>query len=272
MKYFYENRILLFEDEVSIYENKDFNYLAHWHMDVELTYVIEGSIYVGVNNNRQLLKKGDLVVCSSGDIHHYESLGLTSKVILLVFKPEVGGFPANMSEALHLSSPFILSEDINSKGLSDIKNILYSIMNEKEKREKHFDLFIKARIIEICGLLLRYQDTYDLESKEKTITNLKVMQKVLSYIDDNYINDITLEEISKKFNIDIYNLSKKINAITGTSFRTYVNSMRVLKAETMILSTDKTLTEIAMECGFNSIRTFNRAYKKIKGCVPSSGR
>ena len=186
MNFFYENRIHLLEDEtsMSIYENKNFNFLAHWHMEVEITYVVEGSIYVGVNNDRRLLSEGDMVVCSSGDIHYYESTGLTSKIILLVFKPELVGFSANWSETLHFTSPFISKEEIKVRGLSDIINILYSIMEEKQKKLKYFDLFIKSRIIEICGLLLRYQDAYDFESKNrsKTITKLKAMQNILIYI------------------------------------------------------------------------------------------
>ena len=98
------------------------------------------------------------------------------------------------------------------------------------------------------------------------------MQNILIYIDDNYMNDISLKEISQHFNVDIYNLSKRINSITGTNFKTYINSMKVLKAEEMILNTRKPLIEIALECGFNSIRTFNRVYKKIKGYSPSSLR
>ena len=282
MNFFYENRIelKLVDDEISmsIYENKDFNYLAHWHMEVEIAYVVEGKIYVGVNNNRQLLEEGSMVVCSSGDIHYYDSTELNSKTILMVFKPEFAGFPSNWSETLNLSSPFISKEKIDASGLSVIKNILYSILDEKHKKIKYFDLFIKAKIIEICGLLLRYQHTCNLESKTKTksktktITNLKAMQNVLCYIEDNYMNDISLEKISHHFNVDVYNLSKRINYITGTNFKTYINSMKVLKSEEMILNTTKPLTEIALECGFNSIRTFNRVYKKIKGYVPSSIR
>lgn len=276
MKFFYENRMHLLEDEtgISIYENSNFSYLTHWHMEVELAYVVEGSIYVGVNNNRHLLGEGDLLVCSSGDIHYYDGSGLASKILLLVFKPEFIGFSANWSETLHFKSPFISKKEVEASGLSHINDILYSIIEEKKKKEKYYDLFIKAKIIEICGLLLRYQHTYDFQNKSRSriTSKLKAMQDILIYIEDNYMNNISLEEVSTHFNVDIYNLSKRINAITGSNFKSYVNSMRVLKAEELILNTKKSLTEIALECGFNSIRTFNRVYKKIKGYVPSSVR
>lgn len=270
MDFFYENRIDLLEDGMSIYENENFNFLAHWHTEVELVYVIEGEIYVGVNNNGCLLNAGDMVVCSSGDIHYYESVNFTSRILVLIFKPELVGLSANCSETLHFSSPFISKEEINTKGLSDIKNILYFIMEEKQKKAKYFDLLIKAKLIELCGLLLRYQDTYNL--KRKPVSNLKSMQNILNYIENTYTNDISLEDVSKHFNINKYNLSRQINAVTGTSFKTYINSMKVTNAEDLILNTTKPLTEIALECGFNSIRTFNRVYKQLKGCVPSSVR
>jgi len=69
-----------------------------------------------------------------------------------------------------------------------------------------------------------------------------------------------------------YIYKNDISPITNTFGVGLIHSMRVIKAEELILNTRKSLTEIALECGFNSIRTFNRVYKKIKGYVPSSVR
>jgi len=60
--------------------------------------------------------------------------------------------------------------------------------------------------------------------------------------------------------------------ITGKSFKEYLNLTRINRAEKAILTTDKSVTEIAGDCGFNSVSYFISTYKKLKGVTPLSLR
>jgi AraC-like DNA-binding protein len=248
--------------------------MAHWHTEFELAYIESGSIYIGINNDRRKLDEGDIAICTSGDIHYYESTDCDSKIILLVFKPDFFDFPANWPDTYKLTSSFFQKGEIDSSNLNIIKTILYSILNEKQAKNCFYGLFIKAKVIELCASILRYLPTHDSNSSNsiKALPKLKVMQDILVYIENNFTESITLQILSDKFNIDSYNLSKAFNAITGCNLKTYINTLRVFKAENIILNSRKPLIDIALECGFNSIRTFNRVYKAIKGHVPSSIR
>jgi len=274
MDFFYENRVKLEEKTIpmSIYENSNFTYLAHWHNDVEIGFVKEGSILVGVNNEVKVLDAGEAVLCCSGDIHYYESCGEDSKLIILVFKPQLIGDFVRWPEESIFKTYFLTKELCKGNELSHIYNLLEKIIEEKESKNEGYQLFIKAHIIEICGALFRFVPKGNTKESSKGKGNIRLMQRVVAYIEKNYHEDIKLEGIAKHFNVDPFNLSKKINTITGMNFKGYLNMLRVAKAQELILNTDKPLTEIAFECGFNSIRNFNRVFKNIKGYIPSSTR
>lgn len=273
MKYFYENRSSTLYDniKVSIYENENLNYLAHWHNDAEINYVKEGTIFIGVNNEKYSLSKGDMAIFNSGDIHYFETKELTSKVITLVFNTEFIGLSSNWPPKGRFTSPFVSKRIIESSELVNIEKLLDKILKEYTTRNDYYELFIKSSLSEICGLLLRNLDT-ESQKHNNNFSKVRIMQKVFSYIEDNYQTDISLRSIANHFNIDPYNLSKNFNLITGINLKTYINTLRLLKAEDMILNTSKDITDIALDSGFNSIRSFNRAFKQIKGYPPSSLR
>lgn len=276
MHYFYENRFLKLKNNIplSIYENVNFSFMAHWHTEFELAYVESGSIFVGINNDRRKLVEGDLAICTSGNIHYYDCADSESKIILLVFRPEFFGFPSNWPDTYRLTSSFFKKEELDSKSLNTIKTILYSILNEKQVKDDFYELFIKSKVIELCATILRYLSIHNSYSANsaKVFSKLKDMQDILTYIENNFTENISLQILANKFNMNSSNLSTTFNSITGCSLKTYINTLRVLRAESIIQNSRKPLIDISVECGFNSIRTFNRVYKSIKGHVPSSIR
>lgn len=274
MEFFYENRVEMEEKTItmSIYENTNFTYLAHWHNDVEIGYVKEGSVFVGVNNEGRVLEAGEAVLCCSGDIHYYESSKENSKLIILVFKPQLIGDFVRWPEEFTFATSFLTKELKDCNGLSNIEHLLEKIIAEKEDKKVGYQFFIKAHIIELCATLSRFVPKRNTKDNDKGKANIQLMQRVVAYIEKNYHENITLEGIAKHFNVDPFNLSKKINSITGMHFKGYINMLRVAKAQELILNTDKPLTDIAFECGFNSIRNFNRVFKNLKGYIPSATR
>lgn len=276
MNYYYENRSKKFNDAkpISTYVNYNFSYMAHWHTEIEIAYVESGNIFVSINNDKKILKAGDIAICNSGDIHYYEQTDSDSKIILIIFKPEFFGFTSNWLGTYKLNSPFLESDSISIENFNKIKDLIYYIFNEDYTKDKFYDLFIKSKIIELTASILRYVPITNCLSQNlnKSFSKLETMQNILTYIENNFTDDISLQDLANKFNMDSSNLSTAFNSIAGCNLRTYINTLRITKAESIILNSKKPLIDIAFECGFNSIRTFNRAYKSVKGIVPSSNR
>ena len=100
---------------------------------------------------------------------------------------------------------------------------------------------------------------------------IKIMP-VLEYIDKHYSEALTLPELSKILNINEYYFCRLFKKMVNTSFVQYLNFVRVCKAEKMLLSTDKSISEISYETGFSSVSYFNRTFKKYKLSTPGNYR
>lgn len=270
MKSFYQNWKLDYELPLVIHHGHNLTFYAHYHSEVEFIYVESGSILVGVNEEKRLLTQDDMVICCSNDIHYFESKD-HSQVIILIFKPEMISLSVNWPNDFSFVSPFIPGGD---PAFKHIKQLLYDMMAEKEKAKPGYQMFIKAGLLELCGTLQRHWPSQSLNrsSRSKLESKRARIQQILSYIEENYQDDLSVEMISTHFQMEPSYFCRTFKRAVGMNFKTYLNSIRVLKAERKLISSDASIMDIALECGFNSIRTFNRVYKELMGCVPSRSR
>lgn len=96
--------------------------------------------------------------------------------------------------------------------------------------------------------------------------------KILEYINANYRQIETLDDIARPFYITKYHLCRIFKKATGCSAISYLNDVRIKNACTLLLSTDKTITEIGLSCGFNAADHFCRLFKAAKQLTPSQFR
>lgn len=270
MRAYHENRLYSSKLPYLVSELHNFNFLAHWHTDIELIYVCEGSIRVGINSESRMLHRGEIAVCSSGDIHYYDSKNSTSTILLLIFHPSLIGSTSGWPTETKFISPFL---DIDS-ATTDLIHLIHKIKIEADRGLPYSESIITGMIYELCGLLLRHvpsQET-DLTRDKRRVMNMKIMQEVLDYLEANYMNGVTLEETAQYANMSLFHFSRFFKNISGMNYVSYLNNLRVDKAEELILSTNKTMLEIALECGFTNVRTFNRVFKQIKQCKPTDYR
>lgn len=255
----------------------DNNYLAHWHIDVEMVYVCEGSIRISVNDESRILHQGDLALFSSTDIHHYDSTNLHSKIIVVVFHPELIGKPAGWPESNYYNPVFIERSQIDSLGSHASENLgkmFCEIVSEFEAKRPFYQEYLRGRIIEFCALVSRHFLSPDAVKSGKKIRlpDIDKVKKAIEYIHNNYMSDITLDIISGVTNLSPSYFSRLFKKYSGANFNVYLGRRRSDAAENLIRTTQRSITDIAYDCGFNSIRTFNRVFKSLKGYSPTQVR
>ena len=106
--------------------------------------------------------------------------------------------------------------------------------------------------------------------REKKFTTL--VGQVLSYVEENYKTNISLDDFSKKVGYDYHYLSNVVNDGLKENFRSYLNRFRVQKAIELLKREDVQIQEVAEEVGYDSLRTFNRNFLKIIGKTPRDYR
>lgn len=274
MDYYFEDRHHLLDDQMplSIYRNVNFSFRAHWHQEFELLFVESGSMLISINDDRRKLVAGEFALSKSGDIHYYETTMEDSQCILLVFKPEYFGFEHNWPNGLEFSSPYVANGMIGQEQVRRIHQLLLDVMSEKLAKDGYYETMVRSRITELCVVLLRSVPTVDYFKSGGEYSTLCLIRDVLEYIEEHYTENITLKSLSVEFNVDFYNLSKKFNRLTGNHLKSHIHELQISKAQQLLLSTDLTCIEVAMACGFESVRTFNRTFMKIKQATPSSIR
>lgn len=100
----------------------------------------------------------------------------------------------------------------------------------------------------------------------------KIISRAISYMDENKREKLSLGDVASAIGYSEKYLSRCINRISGLSFTSLLYTLRLDEARTMLLETDKTMLEIAIECGFGSERTFYRQFKELTGASPNDYR
>ncbi len=232
--------------------------IPHYHREIEIIYVCEGKCMVYADNESALVKKGDVFICFPRQIHYYNC-------------PEKGRF-----------NVIILNPNL-LYGLKDIMetNIPISNVISSEKTKEIGELFNRAlefkgeyKSTVVAGLLNQAIGLCmsNIETKPKSNKGKSVFQALLEYCSDNFDDDITLESISQSLHISKFHISHLMNEKLGISFSTYINMLRVDKARTLLVESDKRISDISEEVGFGSIRSFNRAFLEITGKTPKDYR
>lgn len=277
MKAFYENRKNKGDFPVYFTYVENMSFVAHWHKEIEMMYVLDGEIGVGINKEYRVLKKGELSICMSNDIHYYNSEGLKSKAAMIIFKPEIAAFenldPDNMI-SVGLCSFFLNNQKEYDD--SDVELLVKEIARESKKQQQLYKQIINLKLKELFLLIFRNNSEYFcLCTNNKSETHnhpLKPMQKALKYLEENYMDEVSLESTSKEAGLSPFYFSRLFKNTTGTNYNAYLTQLRIDDAEHLIKTTNEHIIDIAFKTGFSSIRTFNRAFKNLKGYTPQSIR
>ncbi|MBQ4526934.1 MAG: helix-turn-helix transcriptional regulator [Clostridia bacterium] len=249
----------------------------HMHSEFEILKIYEGHTEFYVNDKEYRVERDDIIFVNSR-VPHYTVIHKDSRAFFVQFDVNINSEPGDgrvyMSKYLSRfinqgnteAVVFKAGSEINQK-LSDC---LDKILDENISRQTSYDIFIKSYIYNIIGILYRENI---IKSPEASLdTQIIKIMPALEYIDTHYSEQLTLQELSKLMNINEYYFCRLFKKMVNTPFVQYLNFVRVCKAEKMLLSTDKSISEISYETGFSSISYFNRIFKKYKFCTPSTYR
>ena len=96
--------------------------------------------------------------------------------------------------------------------------------------------------------------------------------KVKNFISKNYMDELRLPELASLAGMSSSAFSRFFKLHTGRNISEYIIDLRLGYAARMLVDTDKCISEIGFDCGFNNLSNFNRIFKKKKGCSPSEFR
>lgn len=242
--------------------------LDHWHQRAEFVYVMEGACSIKVGKQQRLCRQGDVAFIQSGEIH---AIWSDTKHLLYVFTFDPAMFYHILPEFL-FPRHFISAQDQKKAGLDgEITNLFYEIYREMEAAAPLYEAMMRAGILRLYSLLVRHFEA-DSPRDEKTLARVQQFQTVLEFIASHYAEHITLADVAEVINYTPSYVSTLFVTFAGVNFKAYLDNFRVKKAADLLCSTHQTVTDIALQCGFENVRTFNNAFRRVTGQAPSRFR
>jgi AraC-like DNA-binding protein len=255
-----------------------FTFPWHYHREYEIVFVVKsyGKRFVG--DSTEDFKENDLVFIGSNLPHYWRNDP--------VFYNSEEGFKVN---AIIIQFPYSLFDNDNLK-LPEFKNIRGLL--ERAERGVHFsENFVNAnskyfyrllqtkgfeRYVEFLKLLERMSTTrqYRLLASPAATKSMSTgldsrMERILNYLSYNYTSEQKISNLASQIGMNPSAFCRYFKESTGKPVITYINEMRTGYACKLLMEHNKTISEIAFECGFNNISNFNRIFKKMIKHTPS---
>ena len=160
---------------------------------------------------------------------------------------------------------------LSRKSFSNLSNIFEKIQFEKYSLDNMSELLTKAYFFELIIYLIRCQRYTHNINQRTNLSNITIGE-IVNFIENNYGRQLTLPETAAQFGISESSLTKKIKIFTNMTFKEYLTKTRIEAAKSLLISSEKSITEIAYECGYNNSNFFGDVFKKAVGMSPSSYR
>lgn len=252
----------------------------HWHSELEFIYVSIGEAVFTIDDEDILIKEGECIFINSGQLHSGILKTCTCTYFSVVFSTE---FLSSALDACHQFfdgikiNKFKILQHFKHEHPSQVKVIseLKDIIKELTDKNMAYELSVKSKLFSIFTTLFRSNLYTTMLDKQKDLIDAKkynTLKQILGYIYQNYNKKIKLTDISKSLNLTPQYLCKFFKEMTDTSIVEYINHYRIETACSLLKISTLSITDIALECGFDNISYFNRVLKKQLNFTPTEFR
>ncbi|MBO5214172.1 MAG: AraC family transcriptional regulator [Clostridia bacterium] len=262
MPTFYENRT---NRPLLVKKGSGLISTPHLHNHLELIYLQDGATETVCDNQREVLSPGDIFLSFPNQIHFYPKIGNGRAIhSILIFDPN---FCREFKELFHRMTPtsaVVRKENLNP----DIPLLIEKLLLESKNDTPYRDAVLRGLLIALLGKLFP-----SMEFREERKSDGTILKNILNYCNKHYTEPLSLEVLAKEFGVGKYHISHIFGEKLKISFPDYVNGLRINDAiKKLAENPDQSVTQIAYDCGFNSTRTFNRAFVKFTETTPREYR
>lgn len=240
-------------DNIHTEQYKKLGGYFHFHSPIELLCVRQGAAKVWIGDTEAIVNKNEIAVVLSYEAHRFLSTEDGGEYFILFISPSM--CPEFMEAVRNKNAHNPIVRNPNDSIKYAIDALSGENINAIEKSGY-------AHIL--LGSLLRQIELVDAADKRSD----SLSTKLFFYINEHYKEEISLEKIAQVMGYDRHYLSKCFRANFQMSIGDYINTLRLKNAVVLMRDRRKSITEVAMESGFGSMRTFYRTFSEEFGCSP----
>lgn len=264
---------------IKLYDNDEYeDYPAHWHTTQEIIMPTENIYTVECYNQIITLREGDIVLICPGCIH---TLYAPEKGRRIIFQADINPlrFMKEIETLVTIISPLIVITPEDFPSIYDkVKSLLLEIKNEYLSSSTSFsEVSIYSKTLEIITLIGRSRaaaamETSSPDAPRKQEEYIEKFIEICNYISAHCSDELNLEAVASMSGFSKFYFSRLFKQFTNVSFYKYVNQKRIEKAAEMLTEPNISITNVALSCGFESLSSFIRMFKIVKGCTPTEFR
>ncbi len=244
------------------------NYHYNWHEEIELIWLLKGTVEANVDGNQYMMHQNDLLVINSNCGH--ATFALEKDCIAM---------------RLHIPPAFLIGQGIN------LDQGGFNLNSVRLRRHRDYDL-IRQLLAQLSLGIQRHQSAFTINTLYFRLTNVLVtdfltqhsqpakrpkrrqgsLRRVIAYINQNYGQDINLETVARVGHYSTAYLSRIFKAELGINYYEYCTRCRLQHALIELEDPSIKIAEVAFDNGFKEVKSFNMMFKKHFGQTPSAYR
>lgn len=254
-----------------VYYISAYNY--NWHDAMELLIVLKGEIEVSINGENYILAEDDLIIINSNVGHATLAREPNSIAMVIHLNPIYFSCYYNDYHLLNftcISNPKTRNHD-SFMQIRKLASEMIEVIGGNKPSER---IYFESLLQQLTVTLVTHFPPIEITSMEMTSNKKKtaVVQKIIQYVEKNYRNKMSLEELSKVSGYHKSYISQMIKQYLGINYYEYLTRIRLREATYDLVDLEKKISDIALNHGFSDVKSFNTAFKSSFGKTPSDYR
>ena len=257
------------------FNNQPTGFTDHWHTAMEIIFTLENTYTIEAHQQKYVMEPGDIAIIPSGTVHSISSPEKGCRFVFM-FEPNLFSQLPGFNYVLSLiPQPVLINYDTNPQLYRAETALLWELV-------EHYWGNGLTKDLNIFSTMIRFFSTFGehtanvipptINNSSKAGSLVSRLSMVLDYLDTHYSENITLEEAASIACFSKFYFTRLFKQYTNQTFYDYLSTKRIKAAEQMLIIPNLPITEISLKAGFSSLSSFNRTFKRLKGCSPSEYR
>lgn len=252
----------------------------HWHPDVELCWFMQGGIRLCTSNHTFTIQAGEGIFINSNVLHYKELIpGPAPQALEQVFDPQmISGFPRSLFDIKYVA-PIIECRELEALHLKpsnsrhrNILELLRHSYDAADRAEPGYEFTVRNDLSSAWFLL--FQEAKPILSSRKPVPSQSEerIKQMMLFIHAHYAEKISLGQIAEAASVSEREALRCFSQNLNTTPFTYLLEYRTRRAASELQETNRSVTDIAYDCGFGGTSYFGKIFKKFMHCTPSEYR
>ena len=252
----------------------------HWHEEWEFAIITEGTAVIAVDSERFVLHVGDGFFINTEVLHGAWNVeGSASRFHSLVFHPRLVG--GSIDSAIWQNYVQPLWENTNLKYMIFRKDTVWhhKAMDRIEvaweaclREESGYELIVRDALSQLIFMIVDHEKGISTRPSARSIRDGSRMKIMLQYIQNHFSEEINIDDVAASAAISISECLRCFHNTIGTTPIQYLKNYRIERAAELLSGTGDKVLDIGIQCGFQDMSYFARAFRMVKGCTPKEWR